>query len=368
MKLELRKEKIVEAVSKAEKICSKNSTLSALECILFEVNGDNVKIKATNIDLSVSILIPIQKKDKDGKTLIPASTLNSFLSSLPKNDSVISFETKGNNIHITSESTDTVINSQSLDDFPDIKEEKAEKIFKIDSNDFINGLNSVWYSTAISGIKPELSSVYIYSEENELVFVATDSFRLAEKRIKIKKNGDFESLLIPYKNVVDIVRVLEGIDEEISLSFMDDQLIVFSDSINIISRVVDGTFPDYKQIIPKETKTKALVLKEDLAQSLKISNIFSDNFNQVIFSLFPEDSIFEVNSTSNEVGETKNILKSKLSGEVLKISFNGKYVVDSFNSIKSESISMKFSGVDKPVIIQGVNDSSFLYLVMPMNK
>ena len=368
MKLEIRKEKIIEAVSKAEKICSKNSTLPALECVLFDLNNDGLKIKATNIDLSLSILIPISKKDKNDKVLIPAATLNSFLSNLPKSDSNISFETKENNIHITSESTDTVINTQPIEDFPDISEEKSEKIFEIDSRDLLSGLNSVWYSTATSSIKPELSSVYIYPSEGDLVFVGTDSFRLAEKRVSVKKSGEFENLLIPYKNVTDIIRIFEDVDEEIELSFKEDQLIISSGSVNLISRVVDGNFPDYKQIIPKETKTEVQVLKEDLVQSLKISNVFSDKFNQVVFSMFPEDNIFEINSLSNEVGETKNILKSKLTGENLKISFNSKYINDSFNSIKSDGVDLKFNGVDKPMIIQSSNDKSFLYLVMPMNK
>lgn len=367
MKLEINKEKISQAISKAEKISTRNSTLPILECVMFDYDGDYLKIKSTNLDISLSISLKA-KGDKADKIVVPAGILNSFLMNLPKSDSVVNFETEGNNLHITSESTDTTINTQPIDDFPEISEEKSQKEFKIDSEDFVSGLNSVWYSTAVSSIKPELSSVYIYSDDSDLIFAATDSFRLAEYKVKVKNAGEFESVLIPYRNVVEIVRIFEDLEEEISLFFKDDQLMIESQNIRVISRVVEGNFPDYNQIIPKESKTDVFVLKEDLIQGLKLSNVFSDNFNQVSFSIMPEDSIFEITSNSSNVGETKNKIKSKLEGENLKISFNSKYINDCFQSIKSDSLDLKFDGLDRPMIIRGANDPNFLYLVMPMNK
>ncbi|HMP67317.1 MAG TPA: DNA polymerase III subunit beta [Candidatus Paceibacterota bacterium] len=366
MKLEVNKEKIVAAISKAEKIATKNSTLPALSCLLFEFSNDVLNIKSTNLDLSISVSVRI-KGGESKSILVPASTLNSFILNLPKSDSKIEFDIDGNNLHITSESTDTTINTQPIDDFPIISDDKSSKSFKINSGDITKGLSSVWYSTAISSIKPELSSVYAYHDDGDLVFVATDSFRLAEKRISVKNSENFENILIPYKNVVEIVRILDDIDEEITLYFKEDKLIICTENLTIISRIVEGNFPDYGQILPKETKTVVTVLKEDLSQALKISNVFTDKFNQVIFSIFPEDGIFEINSNANGVGETKNILKSKITGENIKIAFNSKYIIDCFSSIKSDSVDLKFNGFDRPMIIQGSNDKSFLYLVSNIN-
>jgi DNA polymerase-3 subunit beta len=367
MKLEISKEKISHAVNKAEKISTKNSTLPVLECVMLDYDGEKLNLKSTNLDISLSVSVRV-KGDKENRVLVPATTLNSFLSNLPKNDSVVTFETEGDNLHITSESTDTVINTQPVDDFPVVSDEGSGKEFKINAQDLLKGLNSVWYSTATSSIKPELSSVYIYHNDGDLIFVATDSFRLSEYKLNVKDAGEFESVLIPYKNVVEIIRIFEDLDEEITLYFKDDQLIIKTEEIRVVSRVVEGNFPDYNQIIPKETSTEIDVLKEDFAQGLKLSNVFSDNFNQVVFSIMPEDNIFEINSNSTSIGETKNKVKSKMTGENLKISFNGKYITDCFQSIKSDGLHMKFNGLDKPMIIQGSNDKNFLYLVMPMNK
>jgi len=367
MKLEINKERLLKSIQKAEKVASKNLTLPVLSCLLFETKENTLKIKATNLD--ISLVINNQCKiSEQGIVAIPAQTISSYISNLPKSDNIVNFELKENLLHLNTKSSDTIIKTQPTDDFPEIKETSSESEIRIKSKDFIKGLNSVWYSSSTSSIKPELSSIYIYQQDGELIFVATDSFRLAEKRIKIKDLENFSEVLIPFKNVTEIIRIFDGIEEDLILNFIEDQLIIKSEEIYLSSRVVDGTFPDYKQIIPKESKTNINVLKEDFIQSLRISNIFSGKFNQIIFSIMPTDNIFEIRSLSDDLGETKNVIKSKSEGDNLKISFNSKYINDCFGSIKSETLSLDFCGLDKPMIIKSNNDENFTYLVMPMNK
>jgi DNA polymerase-3 subunit beta len=366
MKLLINKDKFLEAISKTEKITSKNSTLPVLSCVLLDTQSDLIKVKATNLDIGIVVDVPA-KVEKTGVVAIPAGVLSTFISNLPKNDSEIDLEVKDNVLHITTKSTDTTIKTQDSDDFPDLMEDDLKDAPKINSEVFINGLKTVYYSASNSSIKPELSSVYIYSENNDLVFVATDSFRLAEKKITFK-NDFIDNVLIPVKNVTEIIRVFDGINDDLKISIKEDQIILNSKNTYLVSRIIDGNFPDYKQIIPKEVKTEVNVLKEDLINALKVSNIFSGKFNQITFSVMPKDKIFETESNSEDVGESKNIIKSQLEGENIKINFNNKYINDSFNSIKTESLNMTFCGLDKPMIIKGSNDESFLYLVMPMNR
>ncbi|HRY30829.1 MAG TPA: DNA polymerase III subunit beta [Candidatus Paceibacterota bacterium] len=367
MKIEINKERLTRIVSKAEKIATKGSTLPALSCLMFDFDGTDLTINSTNLDISLKIVSKV-KGSGTGKVLVPAAILNSFLTNLPKRDSVIKLEANNSKLHVTSESTDTIINTQSVDDFPVISDKKSDKLFKISSSDLVKGLNSVWYSTATSSIKPELSSVYVYHDDGDLVFVGTDSFRLAESRILVKNVDTFENILIPYKNTVEMVRLLEDLDEEIEVCFEQDKIIVETHEMTIISRVIDGVFPDYRQIIPKEVKTEVHVLKDDLQQCLKVSSVFADKFNQVTFTISPKDEIFQIESNSSEVGETKNNIKCQINGDSLKLSFNSRYINDCFNSIKSDGLTLKFSGAEKPMIIQGTSDKSFLYLVMPMNR
>jgi len=208
----------------------------------------------------------------------------------------------------------------------------------------------------------------MYSEEDSVVFVATDSFRLAEKRTGVKKHKEFTELLIPFKNVGEIIRTLEDIKDDADMHLSQNQIAISYKDIYITSRVIDGAFPDYKQIIPKEVKTEVVVLKQDLISALRISNIFSDKFSQVTFAVSPEDKTFKITTRNVDIGENINTVDAVIKGEELTINFNYKYIIDCFQSIDSDSISLTFSDSNRPMIVRGVGDKSFLYLVMPMNK
>jgi DNA polymerase III subunit beta len=200
------------------------------------------------------------------------------------------------------------------------------------------------------------------------VFAATDSFRLAEKRVLTKQKFDFEDLLIPFKNIADILRILEERDELITISSDNNQISFSGEGLYMVSRVINGTFPSYKQIVPKETKTEVILLKQDFMNALKISHIFSDVFNRITLSISPKDKKFEIKTKNSEVGQNETVLSGSFNGEQLDISFNYKNIYDCFQSIESDNISLSFDGVQRPLVVRGVGDTSFFYLAMPMNK
>src|SRR5690606_3602158 len=153
--------------------------------------------------------------------------------------------------------------------------------FTLPIDQFIDGVRSVMYSASQSDIKPEIASVYIYSEDGNLVFVATDSFRLAEKKVKVSNIEDFPGVIVPIKNIQECVKVFAGDEGDVQLFVEKNQLSIVSNNTYFTSRIVDGNYPDYQQIIPKEFTTEAVVLKDDLIQTLKLVNVFSNTFNQI---------------------------------------------------------------------------------------
>lgn len=366
MKIESLKSKLAEAVSKAEKITGKNLTLPVLNCILIETQGRDIVVRATNLDLGIEITIPV-KVEKEGKVAIPGNVLNSFLSQ-SAGDKNVTLESLEGNIKVTSESGMTVIKSQNSDDFPTIPHIEGEKSFKLPAKDFIRGVKAVWYASATSSMKPELSSVYINSDDDGLVFVATDSFRLAEKHVKIKGVKDFGSMLIPVKNIPEIMRVLEGCTSDVDIVLTKNQIAFSYNGVYLTSRVVDGIFPDYKQIIPKNFKTTITVLKQDVVSTLKIATIFSDKFNKLSIKGHPSEKLFEFSTRNADVGESTNKIEAVLEGDDLDINFNYRYITDCFQSIDADSMSFGFNGLTRPLIIRPVGDHSFTYLVMPINK
>ncbi len=366
MKIECSIEKLKKALVIVERVIGKNLTLPVLESILFIVKDKTLTLRATNLSIGIETKITT-RVEKEGVIAIKGNVLSSLFLNL-KDDDVVVLEVVDGNLSVKTKTNTTLLKSVSHEDFPTIPIVSGED-FSISAKKFTEGLKSVYYSASISEIKPEIGSVYFYPEESNLVFVSTDSFRLAEKKIKTKESLSFGGVLLPFKNVVEIIKVFEEATDDLKITLQKNQISISTNDIYLSSRIVDGVFPDYKQIIPKEATTEAVVLKQDFISSLKITNIFSDKkLNQITLFVNPPKKIFEINSKNIDIGENKTILTGALSGEEVSVNFNYKYIIDCIQSIGSDSLSLKLNGTNRAMIISGVGDSSFRYLIMPMNR
>ncbi len=367
MKIECVKEKFLEAVQKVEKVTGKNVTLPILSCIHIEATNSQVILRATNLDIGIEISLPV-KVIEPGSVALSGNILSQFLLNLPKSEKC-TLETEEGVVLVSTEHTTAKIKTQNTEDFPLIPKTSDGVSVNIEAQNFIKGLRSVWYSAAVTSMKPEISSVYVYYDnQDSLFFVATDSFRLAEKQIKIKKIKEFSPILIPFKNVTEIIRALEDVSSSIEIVIGQNQIAFLWEGAYMVSRIVDASFPDYKQLISKEEKTEATVLKQDFSQALKLAHVFSDSFNQVTIKIVPGDKVFEIITRNNDVGENKNSIDAVLKGEDVTMSFNHKYITDCLQSIAVDSLTLSFNGQGRPLVIRGVSDTSFTYIVMPMNK
>ena len=367
MELTLKKKEFQEAVDIVTRVISNSATLPVLQCVVLKADENNVTFLSTNLELGVKKTI--QTKVSNPSTIaIPAQVLQATLKTTVSQTGV-HIKTQENTVILTIEGATTTIKTIPVDDFPIIPEPENNTPHTLPANVFIKGVRSVLYSASTSLIKPELASVYIYHEDNHLVFVATDSFRLAEKRIPLKSKTDIPDVIMPAKNVTELVRILEtNNSSDIEVFIDENQYAVKTDSVYVTARIIDGSFPDYKVILPKESTTEAVLLKEDILATLKKAQIFSDKFGQVTFHLQPKEKKLTVSARNADVGEIFDSLGAAITGEDLDISFNYRYILDVFQSITTDSISLSFAGIGKPLIVRGVSDPLFTYLVMPMNR
>jgi DNA polymerase III subunit beta len=366
MKIEAIKETLADAVTKAEKIAGRSANLPILKGLHLLAHDNVLDIKATNLDLGISVTIPVKIKE-EGDVVVPANILSSFINSLSKEKN-ITLESDGQTLKVSTENFNTIIKTLSGEEFPIIPRIADDEAFSMPARDLVLGIRSVVYAAAIGSMKPELSSIYVYYEEDKLVFVATDSFRLAEKKVKVKKIPHFKSLLIPEKNAIEIARIFDGLREDISISIGDNQIAFYGGNTYLVSRIIDGSFLDYRQVIPKETSSSVVVLKQDLVSTLKTSMVFSDSFNQLLINIDPKNKKFEIQSRNNDVGESAASVEAVVEGENLSTSVNYRYFTDCFQSISGDTVSLSFSGSDRPIVVEGAGDKSFIYLVMPMNR
>lgn len=232
----------------------------------------------------------------------------------------------------------------------------------------LQALQSVAYAASTSMIRPELGSVYLSVENSKLVSVATDSFRLAEKTVSDASGGKGD-VLVPLKHTQEMVHILEKIGVDSVEMIVDEaQLILRADGIVFVSRTVDGSFPNYKEILPKTFSTEATLLKGDFAEALRKARVFAGADQHVGFHVYPKKKIFDVTAQSAAIGEMSDSMEAALTGEDIDVNFHIGYVADCLQSIAADSIVLGFSGAGRALVIRGVNDGSFTYLVMPLNR
>jgi DNA polymerase III subunit beta len=355
---------LIKALELTGKVSNKSLTLPVLQCVLLKASGGIITLEATNLEINISV--PIQGTViEEGVVAVPAQTLLQSIQFISQKEITLRVEEQV--LQLETFTSNTSIKTFSTEEFPTIHKISGEEL-TLNTQMFAYGIKSVAFAASVTSIKPELGSVFVQQKkEHSLTFVATDSFRLMEKTVSQKGLVLDQSFMIPQKNAIEIARVCEQVDEEARMVITENQCaLVFPSGIYISSRLVTGSFPDYAQIIPKEFISYVTVLKEDLLRSFKKTNIFLNKFRQVSLTITPNN--LTIASNNNEVGHTTDTIKAEVTGEELTLNFNQQYVMDPLQYIQDDSIKLSFAGIGRPLIMEGTNDKSLRYLVMPMNK
>lgn len=354
-----------EALNLSEKIAGKNINLPILDAVLIFAKDDKVVVSATNLEHALEIQIPAKIK-KEGRRAVPARVLNNLLSGLAEDDN-IELESQGDNLAVAVKNTSSVIKGYPADDFPIFPIIQKKYVFSLPSFDLIEGLKSVLHAVSLSDIKPEISSIFVSSEKNRpLIFAATDSFRLAEKSFP-GNSSVFPHILIPQRAAAEIIRIFEGKDSNIDFYADKNQLLLTCGNIKFFSRLTEGRFPNYEQVVPSEFSTEVLLDKDVFKNALRTAGVFSSRLNEVKLRVYPDDKLLEIETSSAELGEHVNHLTAEIKGENIESVFNHRYLLDGLQFIDSKKVALKFSGPEKPLLVKGEKDG-YYYLVMPMKN
>lgn len=368
MKFECSHEKIIHAISRVEKVTGKHPTLPVLSCILCTATTEGkVHFRATNLHTGTEIIISA-KVSEPGTCALPGNYFYQVLSGITTTETVLC-ETEGDVFHIQTKKTRTKLKTLPYEDFPELpKHVDTNTEIIISHNDLITGIKSVVFAGSQSEIKPELSSIYIYGKEDFLYFVATDAFRLAEKKIPFKNAESFGSCLLPIKNAQDILKIISETDESISFTHNDHQMYMSTPTMFITAQLTHGNFPEYSKIIPQQYTTQVIVLRSDLQQVLKTLPLFSNHYHHISLKVDPQEKTLLFHAENSGVGEIHTTLDAIIEGNEIEVGLNAKYIQDGMNSIQSDSLFLEWFDNRKPLVIKGQHDTSFLYLVMPMNR
>lgn len=365
MKLQVQKEIILPAVTLVSRFVGKQANLPVLASVLISTDNDSVLLRATNLECGVEVSFPAMVAAA-GSVSVSGAVLAGFLQNARGKDVTLSLQ--GEVLRVETPASKASLKTVPSDDFPVLPRVPAEQSFTIKAADFAKLLRSVVACAATSSVKPELQSVLISGEAAKITAAATDSFRLAEKTVALKNRGGVPPILLPARNAAELVRILESFGGDVEVYYSQNQISVQIGAVYYTSRLIDGAFPNYRQIIPKEFSAEAVLLRDDFSQALRSLQLFTDKFLQVSFVSDPKRKVIELSSRNPDVGEETVTIKAAVSGEEIKMNFNSRYLADAAVPISGESLRLRVQGPGKPLVVTDAADDSFMYLAMPMNR
>lgn len=360
MKITVNQKNLKQAVALTEKIVSRNASLPILSNILIKTENGRVRLSATNLEIGTHVFIGA-KITEVGEIAVPARIFSDFVSAAASEK--INLATKNNSLSVTSDDYKTQILGFDPKDFPIIPKLKNEVIAVIGAGELKSGLLSVSDSMAVSETRPELAGVYLGIKNNSAVFASTDGFRLSEVSVPAKNQESFTAIL-PRSTVTELIRICSDFGGDISIRSADNQISFSNEDCELVSRVVDGNYPDYQKVIPERSVSKALVKKEDLEKNLRLAGLFSSATSEV--KLACTGDVLTISSKNSDKGEIETKVAAMLKGEDFEISLNYRYLLDALKNLPTSDGVVEFTGQNSPFIIRPGNSQKATYLVMPL--
>jgi len=387
MKLTCTYENLKKAILNTERIVSKQTTLPILNNILFEVEGGVLKISSTNLEIGVVIKVGA-KIEGNGKIAVPVKLLSNFVNNLSQGEN-INLEVNENTLKIKSGQSRAVIKGFSAEDFPIIPQKSSAYLFNLIYNELKEAISRVIICVALNETRQELSGINLILSEKKLFWAATDSFRLAESTIEImedkinkKELGDFlaktTTIIIPANTLMELSRIISNDPSQegkVGVAIEDGQIFFEANGISLVSRLINGKYPEYKHILPKDFATQIILDRKLLQSAVKMASVFSGaKTSEISLKIDASASKVFVEGKSVETGENVSEIKTEVSGPSQEIVFNSRYFLDGINTISTSQIALLANSGSAPVALKNVDEESekiledYIYIVMPIKN
>ncbi|MEK7080703.1 MAG: DNA polymerase III subunit beta [Patescibacteria group bacterium] len=373
MKIEVLKENLKTGLNIVERVVGKNLSLPILDNVLMDTEDNFLSLSSTDLETAIKLWI-LTKIVKKGKVVVPAKFLSSFISLLP--DEKIILEEKKQNLHIDCKNFKNQVQGYNPEEFPIIPKFENLEYIEVDNKKLCQGLSQIVDIASPSQTRPEISGIYFFFSKNMIKMVATDSFRLAEKNITLENSVKKEySFILPQKPAREIMNILEEKEGLLKIYFSPNQILfefpmkeTIHPQIQITSRLIEGEYPPYQEIIPKKFKTRVTLKRDEFLNQIKTASLFSGKINEIKFTINPQNKEIEVFAQNSDIGESRSNLPGKIEGEPIEVSFNYKFLIDGLNNIKSSEVIFDLSEKEGACVLRPVGDASYVYVVMPIKS
>lgn len=363
MELQVTQENINKAFGSVARVASSRGTLPILSNVLVKTVGNRLSIAATNLDIAITHFIGA-KVSKEGSITIPAKLTHEFISNLPQE--VIDLKLTDNKLSIKTGKYESTINGIAADEYPVMPVINEGKTWKIATSKLKSGLQQVIGSASNDESRPVLTGVYFYSTGGNLYVVTTDSYRLSEKLISTTKEDI--SMLVPANAMQELLRLLGDDDSEITITHDDQQVLFKVGDVELVARLIDGKYPDYKKLIPSKFTTKAIVKRSEFSNITKVSSLFArESAGSITLELDENNQTVSIHSIASQIGENTAIADAKVSGSG-SITLNSRYVIDALAACGGESVEFSFNGKLEPCLMKDSKKNDYIHIIMPLKS
>lgn len=370
MKLKINQKIIMEHLNYVIKGISNKNIIPILNCIKFELEENGLYLLSTDNEIAIKTFI--DKKDIElieecGQMVVSGKYIYDIIRKLP--NELINIECIMNEkLFITTNNSSFNLNCNKVEDFPDLELSDNKNPIIINQQVFKTIINQTVFATSTQESRPVLTGINIKINNNILNCTATDSYRLAKKTIEIKNDNNEEiDIIIPTRNINELIKLLDSDDENIELHIFNNKVIFKFNSIIMMSKIINGTYPDTSKLIPNEFIYKMRVKFNDLFSAIDRASLLTNEIEKNTIKLDSENDKMILTSNIPEIGNVKEIVP--LINEItenLKIAFSSKYMMDALKAINSDEIELLFNGEVKPIIIKNVEDNSLIQLILPI--
>ena len=375
MKLIILQEKLKEGIGIIERVSVKSLTLSILNNVLLKTEKNFLNLVTTDLETGIKWW-SLAKVEKEGALTVPTKIISSFVNFLPNKQ--ITLELKDLVLDIECENYQTKIKGQSADEFPIIPQITEGESISVNGQSFCQSLNTIVDIPVPSTAKPEISGIYFAFQKDFIKMTATDSFRLAEKTFFLEGQASSSlskeyAFILPQKAAREIVNIFGGKEGELRIYFSPNQVLFElpmvetpHPQIQLVSRLIEGEYPNYEAIIPKKSETQVSFQRNEFLNQIKSASLFSGKINEVKLKIDPKKERVELFSQNPDLGEYHSYLPGRIKGKELEISFNHRFLADGLLNIKSPEVVFELTGPEGPAVLKPAGDQTYLYVAMPI--
>jgi len=369
MQFIVKRDTLLNSLNFVQGVVEKKNTLPILSNVLLQLKDNKLSIVATDLDIIFYDEISDVKTIKEGNTTTSATVLYDILRKISSN-SELNFDLKTENkLSLKSDNSDFNLLCLPVDNFPTFADEFEGPEISLNNKKFLKLLNKTKISISNDDTRHYLNGVFLHLTEahgrNFLTGVATDSHRLSSSSLEIENADNFSSLILPRKTVFQLCTLLTETNEKLSIQMSENKIKFKIGNIKLVSKVIDGKFPDYKKVVPTNNDKSLVVSSKDFINSIeRVTSVSLDRKEGVKLAINKENIQLSVNSANS--GEGNEIIKAKFNSDNLNISFNSKYLVDIASEVEDKNLKMNFKDSVSPVLIEDVSDKNSYYVIMPM--